>query len=150
MGVSCVDVSSKNMLVDRDFSIRVADFGMSRQRRKAMLSAKSQGGTAEWTAPEVLRGLPYHEKADVFSFGVILYEFMTQAEPWHELSTIQVGCTASSWLSICHAKASATQGTTWILLGPWCYRNIMEYGPHSKPLEMSNGLLLGDRRFIFM
>ena len=78
------------MLVDRDFSIRVADFGMSRQRRKAMLSAKSQGGTAEWTAPEVLRGLPYHEKADVFSFGVVLHELMTQTVPWSELSTIQV------------------------------------------------------------
>ena len=78
------------MLVDRDFSIRVADFGMSRQRRKAMLSAKSQGGTAEWTAPEVLRGLPYHEKADVFSFGVVLHELMTQTAPWNELSTIQV------------------------------------------------------------
>jgi serine/threonine protein kinase len=77
------------MLVDRDFSIRVADFGMSRQRRKAMLSAKNQGGTAEWTAPEVLRGLPYHEKADVFSFGVVLHELMTQSVPWNDLSSIQ-------------------------------------------------------------
>lgn len=85
------DASSKNMLVDRDFSIRVADFGMSRQRRKAMLSSEGQArGTAEWTAPEVLRGQPYRESCDVWSFGVILYELMTQQVPWAELSTIQV------------------------------------------------------------
>ena len=103
------DVSSKNMLVDRDFSIRVADFGMSRQRRKAMLSAKSQGGTAEWTAPEVLRGLPYHEKADIFSFGVVLHELMTQTVPWSELSTIQVGHDISEvtvWGAQCLCTAS--------------------------------------------
>lgn len=85
------DVSSKNMLVDRDFSIRVADFGMSRQKRKEKLSASKAAGTAEWTAPEVLRGLPYSEKADVFSFGVILQELMTQQVPWEELSAFQVG-----------------------------------------------------------
>lgn len=88
---AAADVSSKNMLVDRDFSIRVADFGMSRQRRKTMLSAKGESqGTAEWTAPEILRGLPYTESCDVFSFGVVLFELMTQQVPWADLSTIQV------------------------------------------------------------
>ena len=63
---------------------------MSRQRRKAMLSAKQQGGTAEWTAPEVLRGLPYNEKSDVYSYGVVLWELMTRQVPWPDHSTIQV------------------------------------------------------------
>eukprot|EP00775_Hariotina_reticulata_P012407 gene12407-12542_t len=34
----------------------------------------SQTGTAMYTAPEVTLGLPYNEKVDVFSFGVLLYE----------------------------------------------------------------------------
>ena len=78
------------MLVDRDFTTRVADFGMSRQKRKEKLSASKAAGTAEWTAPEVLRGLPYTERADVFSFGVILHELMTQQVPWGELTAYQV------------------------------------------------------------
>ena len=30
------------------------------------MSGKSQGGTPEWTAPEVLRNLNYNEKSDVY------------------------------------------------------------------------------------
>lgn len=39
------------MLVDRDLTIRVADFGMSRQKHKEKLSCSKAAGTAEWTAP---------------------------------------------------------------------------------------------------
>ena len=35
---------------------QVCDFGLSRVRRSTWMSAKSQAGTPEWTAPEVLRG----------------------------------------------------------------------------------------------
>lgn len=36
--------------------MQVCDFGLSRVRRSTWMSAKSQAGTPEWTAPEVLRG----------------------------------------------------------------------------------------------
>ena len=35
--------------------LQVCDFGLSRVRRSTWLSGKSQAGTPEWTAPEVLR-----------------------------------------------------------------------------------------------
>jgi serine/threonine protein kinase len=43
--------------------VQVCDFGLSRVRRSTWLSSKSQAGTPEWTAPEVLRsqvGHSYH------------------------------------------------------------------------------------------
>ncbi len=43
---------------------------MSRVRRTTLLSSKTQAGTPEWTAPEVLRSQSYNEKSDVYSFGV--------------------------------------------------------------------------------
>lgn len=47
----------------------MCDFGLSRARRATMLSTKSQAGTPEWTAPEVLRSQPYNEACDVYRWG---------------------------------------------------------------------------------
>lgn len=35
-----------------------------------------------WQSPEMLAGQPYGKAADVFSFGVVLWEVMTRKEPW--------------------------------------------------------------------
>jgi len=68
----------------------VCDFGLSRVRRSTWLSSKSQAGTPEWTAPEVLRSQAYNEKSDVYSFGVILWELCTGQEPWQDKNAMQV------------------------------------------------------------
>jgi serine/threonine protein kinase len=39
---------------------------------------------------EVLRSQPYNEKCDVYSYGVILWELMTDEEPWHDKNAMQV------------------------------------------------------------
>ncbi|PKI41412.1 hypothetical protein CRG98_038184 [Punica granatum] len=44
----------------------------------------------QWMAPEVLRNEPSNEKSDVFSFGVVLWELMTQSIPWNNLNPLQV------------------------------------------------------------
>ena len=41
-------------------------------------------------APEVLRSEPYGEKADVYSYGVVLWEMLTAQLPWADLNTMQV------------------------------------------------------------
>jgi serine/threonine protein kinase len=41
-------------------------------------------GTTRWTAPEILNGLHYSEKADVFSFGMVLYEIFARKLPFYE------------------------------------------------------------------
>lgn len=84
------DLKSPNLLVDKDLTIKVCDFGLSRVRRSTWLSSKSQAGTPEWTAPEVLRSQAYNEKSDVYSFGVILWELCTGQEPWHDKNAMQV------------------------------------------------------------
>lgn len=37
----------------------------------------AETGTYRWMAPEVIEHKPYDEKADVFSFGVVLWELLT-------------------------------------------------------------------------
>ncbi|XP_015884450.3 probable serine/threonine-protein kinase SIS8 [Ziziphus jujuba] len=84
------DLKSPNLLVDRNWVVKVCDFGLSRMKHHTFLSSKSTAGTPEWMAPEVLRNEPANEKCDVYSFGVILWELATCRIPWKGLNPMQV------------------------------------------------------------
>jgi serine/threonine-protein kinase CTR1 len=84
------DLKSPNLLVDKTWTVKVCDFGLSRLKANTFLSSKSAAGTPEWMAPEVLRDEPSNEKSDVYSFGVILWELITLQQPWSGLNAAQV------------------------------------------------------------
>ncbi|XP_010527361.2 PREDICTED: serine/threonine-protein kinase CTR1-like [Tarenaya hassleriana] len=84
------DLKSPNLLVDRNWTVKVCDFGLSRFKANTFIPSKSVAGTPEWMAPEFLRGEPSNEKSDVYSFGVILWELVTLQQPWSGLSPAQV------------------------------------------------------------
>lgn len=84
------DLKSPNLLVDKNWNVKVGDFGLSRLKHNTFLSSKSTAGTPEWMAPEVLRNEPSNEKCDVYSFGVILWELATLRLPWSGMNPMQV------------------------------------------------------------
>ncbi|KAG5022181.1 hypothetical protein JHK85_018523 [Glycine max] len=84
------DLKSPNLLVDKNWVVKVCDFGLSRMKHSTFLSSRSTAGTAEWMAPEVLRNEPSNEKCDVYSFGVILWELSTLQQPWGGMNPMQV------------------------------------------------------------
>ncbi|KAI3738178.1 hypothetical protein L2E82_28198 [Cichorium intybus] len=84
------DLKSPNLLVDKNYTVKVSDFGLSRLKANTFLSSKSAAGTPQWMAPEVLNDEPSNEKSDVYSFGVILWELITLQEPWSNLNAAQV------------------------------------------------------------
>nr|XP_043611427.1 serine/threonine-protein kinase CTR1 [Erigeron canadensis] len=84
------DLKSPNLLVDKNYTVKVADFGLSRLKANTFLSSKSAAGTPQWMAPEVLNDEPSNEKSDVYSFGVILWELVTLQMPWSNLNANQV------------------------------------------------------------
>ena len=84
------DLKSPNLLVDKHWMVKVCDFGLSRMKNHTFLSSKSNAGTPEWMAPEVLRNEPSDEKSDIWSYGVIFWELLTLKEPWNGLNPMQV------------------------------------------------------------
>ncbi|KAG7991164.1 hypothetical protein I3843_02G061600 [Carya illinoinensis] len=84
------DLKSSNLLVDRNWTVKVGDFGLSRLKHETYLTATTGKGTPQWMAPEVLRNEPSDEKSDVYSYGVILWELVTEKIPWDNLNSMQV------------------------------------------------------------
>ncbi|KAF3779484.1 Serine/threonine-protein kinase [Nymphaea thermarum] len=84
------DLKSSNLLVDRNWTVKVGDFGLSRLKHETYLSTMTGKGTPQWMAPETLRNEPSDEKSDVYSYGVILWELATEKIPWENLNSIQV------------------------------------------------------------
>jgi len=73
------DLKSNNLLVGDNWKVKVCDFGFSRRVSKDQQMTLC--GTDEWMAPEVMCGDKYDEKADVFSFGMVLTELITRRKP---------------------------------------------------------------------
>ena len=73
------DLKSMNVLLDRNTTVKLADFGNT---RSLQLQMTKQKGTFQWMAPEVIKGNTYSESSDVFSFGIIMNELVTRAPPY--------------------------------------------------------------------
>ncbi|XP_074281537.1 uncharacterized protein LOC141606348 [Silene latifolia] len=84
------DLKSSNLLVDKNWSVKIADFGLSTVKHETYLTARNAKGTPQWMAPEVLRNERSNEKSDLYSFGVILWELATRRIPWENLNAMQV------------------------------------------------------------
>ena len=77
-----LDLKSANVLLDENGSAKVCDFGLSHVMEDAAVESGSSMGSPQWTAPEILRGQSYDQKADTYSYGVLLYEVMSRTAPY--------------------------------------------------------------------
>merc|ERR1712000_630241 len=77
------DLKSQNLLVNDLWQCKVADFGISTVN-PTITRAMTCIGTPVYMAPEVLSKNKYSEKADVYSFGIVLAEIFTGALPYSE------------------------------------------------------------------
>ncbi|KAJ8556133.1 hypothetical protein K7X08_022891 [Anisodus acutangulus] len=76
------DLKSANCLVNKRWTVKICDFGLSRIMTDASMRDSTSAGTPEWMAPELIRNEPFTEKCDIFSFGVIMWELCTLNRPW--------------------------------------------------------------------
>uniref|UniRef100_A0A2P2M0C1 non-specific serine/threonine protein kinase n=1 Tax=Rhizophora mucronata TaxID=61149 RepID=A0A2P2M0C1_RHIMU len=76
------DLKSANCLVNKHWTVKICDFGLSRIMTDSPMRDSSSAGTPEWMAPELIRNEPFTEKCDIFSLGVIMWELCTLNRPW--------------------------------------------------------------------
>ncbi|KAF4319506.1 hypothetical protein BBO99_00000769 [Phytophthora kernoviae] len=82
------DLKSPNLLIDSSYALKISDFGLARVRAHFQ-TMTGNCGTTQWMAPEVLAAEKYTEKADVFSYGVVVWETVTRQCPYEGLTQIQ-------------------------------------------------------------
>ena len=73
------DFHSGNLLLSSNYEGYISDFGLSKPADQPTKS-KEIYGVLPYIAPEVLRGKPYTKAADIYSFGIIMWE-MTSGIP---------------------------------------------------------------------
>eukprot|EP00743_Colponemidia_sp_Colp-15_P007389 GILK01007982.1.p1 GENE.GILK01007982.1~~GILK01007982.1.p1 ORF type:complete len:666 (+),score=101.11 GILK01007982.1:82-2079(+) len=89
-GIVHRDVKGANMLVDADGTVKVADFGASKQIEELLSMSdgfKSIKGSVYWMAPEVMTQAGHGRRADIWSVGCTVIEMATAAHPWPDYPT---------------------------------------------------------------
>jgi len=98
-GIVHRDLKPENVMRGRDGSLKILDFGLARLARSGDLSkaaltfATDPGlvvGTPSYMAPEQINGGEVDARADVFAFGVLLYEFSCGVHPFGGSSPLAI------------------------------------------------------------
>ena len=79
------DIKPQNILLwqeDGQFILKLSDLGMSKQMGSTDEYASTRVGTLMYMSPECISRLPYNQKSDVYSVGVILFELLFKALPF--------------------------------------------------------------------
>jgi serine/threonine-protein kinase len=86
-GVIHRDIKPANIFLLPDGSVKVADFGIAHIEASNLTQAGTVMGTPSYMSPEQIQGLPVDGRSDLFSAGVILYQFLTGERPFAGSST---------------------------------------------------------------
>lgn len=68
------DIKTANIFFDGKWNAKLGDFGIARILQTAAEFAQTQCGTPMYMSPEVFAGIPYSDKTDIYSLGIMMYE----------------------------------------------------------------------------
>lgn len=89
-GIIHRDIKPQNIMVLRDGSVKVADFGIACLQNNAQTLTQDALGSVHYISPEQARGEHIDARSDIYSAGVVLYEMLTGRLPFEGDTAVSV------------------------------------------------------------
>lgn len=81
-GVVHRDIKPANILITREGQVKIADFGIARMELSDLTQKGTVLGTPSYMSPEQVMGRAADRRSDVYSTGILLYQFLTGVKPF--------------------------------------------------------------------
>ena len=90
-GIIHRDIKPHNIMILKDGSVKVADFGIARlQDSKSSTLTQEALGSVHYISPEQAKGVQVDSRSDLYSVGVVLYEMLTSRLPFEGDTAVSV------------------------------------------------------------
>lgn len=89
-GIVHRDIKPHNVMVLKNGSVKVMDFGIARVMNKSNTLTKEALGSVHYISPEQAKGGHTDNRADLYSLGVVMYEMMAGRPPYDGESAVSV------------------------------------------------------------
>lgn len=84
------DLKPENIVLDSKGHIRLTDFGLSKEYLSSDQKTQTLCGTAEYLAPEIIKGAEYNKAVDFWSLGAVMYYMLSGAPPHYSKNKAQI------------------------------------------------------------
>jgi len=84
------DINPRNFLVNREQNVKLIDFGLTVPNTPDFCRPGNRTGTLQYMAPELLRRELIDARIDIFAFGVMTFEFLTEQLPYDATNSIRL------------------------------------------------------------
>ena len=89
-GIVHRDIKPHNVMILKNGSVKVADFGIARVMSKSNTLTKEALGSVHYISPEQAKGGRVDNRSDIYSLGVVMYEMITGRPPYDGESPVAV------------------------------------------------------------
>ena len=89
-GIVHRDIKPHNIMVLKNGSVKVTDFGIARMMSKGDTLTKEALGSVHYISPEQAKGGRVDNRSDIYSLGVVMYEMMSGRPPYEGDSPVAV------------------------------------------------------------
>lgn len=90
-GIVHRDIKPQNIMIDPNDTLKIVDFGIAKALSESTMTQTNHViGTVQYLSPEQAKGEKTGERTDIYSIGIVLYEMLTGAAPFHGETAVSI------------------------------------------------------------